>query len=50
MFNEKSTTKAFKEKKYQTKESRNNIGRSTVQVEFDELESKSDEEPHSNDQ
>jgi hypothetical protein len=32
------------------RKSSNNIGRSTVQVEFDELESQSDEEPHSNDQ
>uniref|UniRef100_A0A2N9IQA1 Reverse transcriptase Ty1/copia-type domain-containing protein n=1 Tax=Fagus sylvatica TaxID=28930 RepID=A0A2N9IQA1_FAGSY len=43
-------TKAFKEEKSQAAESSNNIGRSTVQVELDELESQSDEEPHSNDQ
>uniref|UniRef100_A0A2N9FA36 CCHC-type domain-containing protein n=1 Tax=Fagus sylvatica TaxID=28930 RepID=A0A2N9FA36_FAGSY len=50
VFDEKSMTKAFKEKKSQAAESSNNIGRSTVQVELDELESQSDEEPHSNDQ
>ena len=43
-------TKAFKEEKSQAAENSNNIGRSTVQVELDELESQSDEEPHSNDQ
>uniref|UniRef100_A0A2N9FN54 Integrase catalytic domain-containing protein n=1 Tax=Fagus sylvatica TaxID=28930 RepID=A0A2N9FN54_FAGSY len=50
VFDEKSMTKAFKEEKSQAAESSNNIGRSTVQVELDELESQSDEEPHSNDQ
>uniref|UniRef100_A0A2N9H6T1 Integrase catalytic domain-containing protein n=1 Tax=Fagus sylvatica TaxID=28930 RepID=A0A2N9H6T1_FAGSY len=50
VFDEKSMTKAFKEDKSQAAESSNNIGRSTVQVELDELESQSDEEPHSNDQ
>uniref|UniRef100_A0A2N9J7Q6 Reverse transcriptase Ty1/copia-type domain-containing protein n=1 Tax=Fagus sylvatica TaxID=28930 RepID=A0A2N9J7Q6_FAGSY len=46
VFDEKSMTKAFKEEKSQAAESSNNIGRSTVQVELDELESQSDEEPH----
>uniref|UniRef100_A0A2N9G4M2 CCHC-type domain-containing protein n=1 Tax=Fagus sylvatica TaxID=28930 RepID=A0A2N9G4M2_FAGSY len=50
VFDEKSMTKAFKEEKSQAAESSNNIGRSTVQVELDELESQSNEEPHSNDQ
>uniref|UniRef100_A0A2N9EER7 CCHC-type domain-containing protein n=1 Tax=Fagus sylvatica TaxID=28930 RepID=A0A2N9EER7_FAGSY len=50
VFDEKSMTKAFKEEKSQAAENSNNIGRSTVQVELDELESQSDEEPHSNDQ
>jgi transposase InsO family protein len=50
VFDEKSMTKAFKEEKSQAAKSSNNIGRSTVQVELDELESQSDEEPHSNDQ
>uniref|UniRef100_A0A2N9GJC7 Integrase catalytic domain-containing protein n=1 Tax=Fagus sylvatica TaxID=28930 RepID=A0A2N9GJC7_FAGSY len=55
VFDEKSMTKAFKEEKSQAAESSNNIGRSTVQVELDELESQSkephrDQEPHSNDQ
>jgi hypothetical protein len=50
VFDEKSMTKAFKEEKSQAAESSNNIGRSIVQVELDELESQSDEEPHSNDQ
>jgi hypothetical protein len=50
VFDMKSMTKAFKEEKYQTAESSNNIGRSTMQVELDELESQSDEEPHTNDQ
>uniref|UniRef100_A0A2N9GMY7 Integrase catalytic domain-containing protein n=1 Tax=Fagus sylvatica TaxID=28930 RepID=A0A2N9GMY7_FAGSY len=50
VFDEKSMTKAFKEEKSQAAESSNNIGRLTVQVELDELESQSDEEPHSNDQ
>jgi transposase InsO family protein len=50
VFDEKSMTKAFKEEKSQATESSNNIGRSTVQMELDELESQSDEEPHSNDQ
>uniref|UniRef100_A0A2N9GSE2 CCHC-type domain-containing protein n=1 Tax=Fagus sylvatica TaxID=28930 RepID=A0A2N9GSE2_FAGSY len=50
VFDEKSMTKAYKEEKSQAAESSNNIGRSTVQVELDELESQSDEEPHSNDQ
>uniref|UniRef100_A0A2N9EPJ3 CCHC-type domain-containing protein n=1 Tax=Fagus sylvatica TaxID=28930 RepID=A0A2N9EPJ3_FAGSY len=50
VFDEKSMTKVFKEEKSQAAESSNNIGRSTVQVELDELESQSDEEPHSNDQ
>uniref|UniRef100_A0A2N9J0X3 CCHC-type domain-containing protein n=1 Tax=Fagus sylvatica TaxID=28930 RepID=A0A2N9J0X3_FAGSY len=39
VFDEKSMTKAFKEEKSQAVESSNNIGRSTVQVELDELES-----------
>ena len=43
-------TKAFKEEKSQAAGNSNNISRSTVQVELDELESHSDEEPHSNDQ
>uniref|UniRef100_A0A2N9EW59 Integrase catalytic domain-containing protein n=1 Tax=Fagus sylvatica TaxID=28930 RepID=A0A2N9EW59_FAGSY len=43
VFDEKSMTKAFKEEKSQAAESSNNIGRSTVQVELDELESQSDE-------
>uniref|UniRef100_A0A2N9GF09 Integrase catalytic domain-containing protein n=1 Tax=Fagus sylvatica TaxID=28930 RepID=A0A2N9GF09_FAGSY len=42
--------KTFKEEKSQAAESSNNIGRSTVQVELDELESQSDEKPYSNDQ
>uniref|UniRef100_A0A2N9J5P5 CCHC-type domain-containing protein n=1 Tax=Fagus sylvatica TaxID=28930 RepID=A0A2N9J5P5_FAGSY len=46
VFDEKSMTKAFKEEKSQAAESSNNIGRSTVQVELDELESQSNEEPH----
>jgi hypothetical protein len=50
VFDEKSMTKAFKEEKSQAAESSNNISRSTVQVELDELESQSNEEPHSNDQ
>jgi hypothetical protein len=50
VFDEKSMTKAFKGEKSQAAESSNNIGRSTVQVELDELESQSNEEPHSNDQ
>jgi hypothetical protein len=50
VFDEKSLTKAFKEEKSQAAKSSNNIGRSTVQVELDEVESQSDEEPHSNDQ
>uniref|UniRef100_A0A2N9HW07 CCHC-type domain-containing protein n=1 Tax=Fagus sylvatica TaxID=28930 RepID=A0A2N9HW07_FAGSY len=50
VFDEKSMTKAFKEEKSQAAESSNNIGRSIVQVELDELESQSNEEPHSNDQ
>uniref|UniRef100_A0A2N9J916 CCHC-type domain-containing protein n=1 Tax=Fagus sylvatica TaxID=28930 RepID=A0A2N9J916_FAGSY len=50
VFDEKSMTKAFKEEKSQAAESSNNIGRSTVQVELDQLESQSNEEPHSNDQ
>uniref|UniRef100_A0A2N9I2Y6 CCHC-type domain-containing protein n=1 Tax=Fagus sylvatica TaxID=28930 RepID=A0A2N9I2Y6_FAGSY len=50
VFDEKSMTKAFKEEKSQAAENSNNIGRSTVQVELDELESQSNEEPHSNDQ
>jgi hypothetical protein len=50
VFDEKLMTKAFKEEKSQAAESSNNIGRSTVQVELDELESQSNEEPHSNDQ
>uniref|UniRef100_A0A2N9G8M7 CCHC-type domain-containing protein n=1 Tax=Fagus sylvatica TaxID=28930 RepID=A0A2N9G8M7_FAGSY len=50
VFDEKSMTKAFKEEKSQAAESSNNIGRLTVQVELDELESQSNEEPHSNDQ
>uniref|UniRef100_A0A2N9ER08 Integrase catalytic domain-containing protein n=1 Tax=Fagus sylvatica TaxID=28930 RepID=A0A2N9ER08_FAGSY len=50
VFDEKSMTKAFKEEKSQAVESSNNIGRLTVQVELDELESQSNEEPHSNDQ
>uniref|UniRef100_A0A2N9IQJ1 CCHC-type domain-containing protein n=1 Tax=Fagus sylvatica TaxID=28930 RepID=A0A2N9IQJ1_FAGSY len=41
VFDEKSMTKAFKEEKSQAAESSNNIGRSTVQVELDELESQS---------
>jgi hypothetical protein len=49
VFDEKSMTKAFKEEKSQAVKSSNNIGRSTVQVELDELESQSNEEPHSND-
>jgi hypothetical protein len=43
-------TKAFKEEKSQVAESSNNISKSIVQVELDELKSQSDEEPHSNDQ
>ena len=43
-------TKAFKEDKSQAAESNNNISRSAVQVELEELESQIDEEPHSNDQ
>jgi hypothetical protein len=50
VFDEKSMTKAFKEEKSQAVESSNNIGRSMVQVELDELESQSNEEPHNNDQ
>ena len=50
VFDEKSMTIAFKEKKSQVAKSSNNIGRSTMQVELDELESHSDEKPHSNDQ
>jgi hypothetical protein len=50
VFDEKSMTKALKEEKSQAAKSNNNIGRSTVQVELDELESQSDEKPHSNDQ
>uniref|UniRef100_A0A2N9J4X6 CCHC-type domain-containing protein n=1 Tax=Fagus sylvatica TaxID=28930 RepID=A0A2N9J4X6_FAGSY len=50
VFDEKSMTKAFKEEKSQAAESSNNIGRSTMQVELNELESQSNEEPHSNDQ
>jgi hypothetical protein len=50
VFNKKSMTTTFKEEKSQAAESSNNIGRSTVQVELDELESHSDEELHSNDQ
>ena len=50
MFDEKSMTKAFKEEKSQAAESSNNIVRSTLHVELDELESQSDEEPYSNDQ
>jgi hypothetical protein len=49
-FDKKSMTKAFKEEKSQAVESINNIDRLMVQVELDELESQSDEEPHSNDQ
>uniref|UniRef100_A0A2N9G8B6 CCHC-type domain-containing protein n=1 Tax=Fagus sylvatica TaxID=28930 RepID=A0A2N9G8B6_FAGSY len=50
VFDEKSMTKAFKEEKSQVAEGSNNIGRSTVQMELDELESQSDEEHHGNDQ
>uniref|UniRef100_A0A2N9F9A0 CCHC-type domain-containing protein n=1 Tax=Fagus sylvatica TaxID=28930 RepID=A0A2N9F9A0_FAGSY len=50
VFDKKSMTKAFKEEKSQAVESINNIDRLMVQVELDELESQSDEEPHSNDQ
>jgi hypothetical protein len=39
VFDEKSMTKKFKEKMSQAAESNNNIGRSTMQVELDELES-----------
>ena len=39
VIDEKSMTKAFKEEKSQAAESNNKIGRSTVQVELDELES-----------
>ena len=49
VFDEKSMTKAFKEEKSQVVESSNNISRSMVQVELDELESRSNEEPHNND-
>uniref|UniRef100_A0A2N9JBN6 Uncharacterized protein n=1 Tax=Fagus sylvatica TaxID=28930 RepID=A0A2N9JBN6_FAGSY len=50
VFDEKSITKVFKKEKSQAADSSNNIGRSTVQVEIDELKSQSDEKPHSNDQ
>ena len=43
-------TKAFKEDKSQAAESSNNISRSVVQVELDELESQTNEEPHNNNQ
>ena len=49
VFDEKSMTKAFKEENSQAAESSNNIGRSTVQVELDELKSQSNKEPLSND-
>ncbi len=39
VFDEKSMTKAFREDKYQVAESNNSNSRSTVQVEFNELES-----------
>ena len=39
VFDEKSMTKAFKEEKSQAAESSNNISKSMVQVELDELES-----------
>jgi hypothetical protein len=49
VIDEKSMTKAFKEEKSQAAENNNKIGRSTVQVELDELEFQLDEEPYSND-
>ena len=39
VFDEKAMTKAFKEEKSQAAESSNNISKSMVQVELDELES-----------